>query len=79
MGPEVGEAYTHLGSNTNRITCIQSRISATVEDGIRGGGGVHPPGVLHQQDNMHTVEDILTSRGWDKEVLEAYVVHPKSN
>ena len=36
-------------------------VPAPVEDGTRGAGGVHPSGVPHQQDNLHTVKDISTS------------------
>jgi hypothetical protein len=36
-------------------------VPAPVEDGTRGAGGVHPPGVPHQQDNLHTIKDISTS------------------
>ncbi len=59
MGPEVREAYNPQGSRTNRITYIQSRISAPVEDGVKCAGVVQlyttPVPAPTQQDNLHTV------------------------
>ncbi len=36
-------------------------VPAPVDDWTRGAGGVHPPGITHQQDNLHTVKFISTS------------------